>query len=106
MPIYRVPYKLTSRGASTKARLVYTDEPGTLWLEFTARNHREAREALQELIANGDGRPVYGRSNVAAFAVKESDPDRESLVARGERAFAEGGQAWADWNVEALDLGD
>lgn len=70
---YRVPYKLTTSGAATKARIVHTNEPGTRWLEFTARTHAEAREALQELIANGDGRPVYGRSNVAAFAVKEPE---------------------------------
>lgn len=70
---YRVSYKLTSPHATSKARLVESSEPGALTVEFVARTHTAAREALQELVANGDDRPVMGRSNVRDYVVRETE---------------------------------
>lgn len=82
---YRVPYRLHTSTAKTKATIAYSLEPsdivagrcdvlpmpGAPVVEFEADNHTLARMVLQEAILPGDDRPIMGRSNVRFFVVRD-----------------------------------
>jgi hypothetical protein len=71
---YRVPYRLHTEHARTKAQLAtaMTSErlkkPDIHWIEFDAPTHAEAQRQLQALVLPGDDRKIMGRNYVSLFS--------------------------------------
>ena len=62
-----------------------------------------AADALQKL------HPICQVKGIGILEVglaAEQCADQAEMIAKGEAAFEQGGQAWADWNAGALDFGD
>jgi len=78
---YRIPYKLHSKRAKTKASLAYGDNPRSAWLTFQAKSHAEARRMLQTLILPLDKRPILGRTYVRGYAIPVPDSAPDDRVA-------------------------